>query len=346
MERRRKLIPTCLLDGTHSFFAERVAHTVKKSVCAALFVTVCFYGHISYADQFNDLYYIDPGGVPDLTEEGARNENVGGGNTGGNTNGNTGGSAGGATNTGGASSGAPTNGNFGNVSGGVATTGGGETSDSGGSGVHTEEEAIVSLMTEGAILGGTEMLSGALNADSIVSSGGSVIVNGSRVRAFVRKDPDIDEILRYWKIGKGKQHPEGKTTKDRLTPGEYYTLIAATLAANDEALEETRFTAQDFEVLYRSRGALFAFIPFTFPVRVSVRPYISRERVTVHFPWYHWFVREYFTRASLAKETDGAIQSVISGAKEGEDIHGELLETVVAFLRQKVRTITDSIILQ
>lgn len=295
-----------------------------------------------YADQFNDLYYIDPGGVPDLSEEGRQNENgLGSGN--GNTNG--GGVAGG-----GSGGGAPSQGGGGNSSVGGSGSGAG-TSGAGtqglGAGEQDEEEeeseALESLLDEGAISGGLAGVDGGVFGSS---GTGAIVVNGSKIRSFLRKDPDIDEVLRYWKIGKGKNRPDGKTSKDRLTPGEYYALVAATIAADDEQFEEARFTARDFEVTYRSRGALFALIPWQFPIRVSVTPLSPRDRVQVRFPWYHWFVREYFTRTELTQEIENVILSVTKDAEVGADMNAEIFDAVTQLLREKVRTITESILLR
>ncbi len=300
----------------------------------------------AHADQFNDLYYIDPGGVPDLTEEGKQNENGGGssGETGGSgtAGGGSGSSSGGGTSQGGAGSGDSGSSGGGSSGGGPVGGGGGETGGEEQTEEEQEDEALEILLDDGAISGGL----GGVDGGVFSGGGGAIVVNGSRVRAFLRKDPDIDEVLRYWKIGKGKERPDGKTSKDRLTPGEYYALVAATLAAEDEGLQEARFTARDFEITYRSRGALFAFIPWSFPVRVFVAPRAPSERVVVRFPWYHWFVKEYFTRAELAQEVDSLIQTLGSQAEEGEDIQAELFDAVTQLLREKVRTITESILLR
>lgn len=339
MERRREL--KCVRGGTHSVFDGGVVHTVKNRVCAAIFFIVCFFARTSYADQFNDLYYIDPGGVPDLTEEGKQNAS-GGGSSGGTTSG--GGSTGGGSTGGSSTSG--TSGGTSGGSGSVTGTGGSGSGTGDGDEEQTEEEqedsALQSLFDEGVISGGL----GGVDSGVFSGGGGAIVVSGSRVRAFIRKDPNIDDVLRYWKIGKGKTRPDGKTSKDRLTPGEYYALVAATLAAEDEGLQEARFTARDFEITYRSRGSLFAFIPWSFPVRVLVVPRAPNERVTVRFPWYHWFVREYFTRAELSLEIDSMIQVLGSKAEEGEDIQGELFDAVHKLLREKVRTITETILLK
>lgn len=291
---------------------------------------------IVHADQFNDLYYIDPGGVPDLTEEGRQND-IGGTSPSGSGSvgaGSSGNSAGGTT----------AGGSSGNSSSGAGTGVGGGINMGPQTGQEEDEEqgVLESLLETGAIQGGL----GGIDEGIFSGGQGSIVVSGSRVRAFLRKDPDIDEVLRYWKIGKGSSRPDGKTSKDRLTPGEYYALVAATLAAEDEGIEEVLFTARDFTITYRSRGALFALIPWSFPVRVFVAPTSPKNRVVVRFPWYHWFVREYFTRAALAQEVEGVIQSIAKDADVGEDIQAELFDAVARMLREKVRTITESILLK
>lgn len=345
MERRRKLIATGQIDETaYAIFGGLSHSSVKNGICGFVFFSVFFLASVSHADQFNDLYYIDPGGVPDLTEEGKQNE-LGGVGSGGGGSGSQGGSSSGGSN------GSSSSGGVGGSPGGGSQGGGGGSQSGGAEGGgetepevedYTEEEILETLLNEGSISGGL----GGVEGGVFSGGGGGIVVNGSRVRSFLRKDPDIDEVLRYWKIGKGKKRPDGKTSKDRLTPGEYYALIAATIAADDERFEQVRFNASDFEVTYRSRGALFAFIPWSFPVRVNVVPHAAHERVTVGFPWYHWFVREYFTREGLSQEIDIALNAIIAGAEEGEDMQGELLDAVTQLLRQKVQTITNSILLK
>jgi hypothetical protein len=82
-------------------------------------------------------------------------------------------------------------------------------------------------------------------------------------------------------------------------------------------------------------------------VRVTALAETTAERVQVRFPWYHWFMREYFTREGLAAELDSVVLGELRMAdpETEDDIQARLLIAVADYVRQKARTISDSILL-
>lgn len=190
-----------------------------------------------------------------------------------------------------------------------------------------------------------------LKSAGVVSSGGStgangygVTVDGKKARSAFKKEKGVGDLLSRWKNAKNRRTAAGT---DKMTTGDYYALIASELAGNDERLEQAAFAQSRFEITYRSQGALFWFIPITFPVRVGVLAGAENpdERVRVRLPWYRFFVNEYFRPAELASEIDVLIMRIIlsEAADDEEELQAALFTEVALFLQQKVRTITDSV---
>ncbi len=208
-----------------------------------------------------------------------------------------------------------------------------------------DEEDILELLLEGGAISGVESLpnmhDGPVDFESFSSGGFRIVVDGAKVRGLFGSSVSVRDILSLWKSSSERQE-RGK----RLSTGQYYALIAATLSEDDARLERAEFTHVYLEVTYRSRGALFWLIPWSFPVRVTIEmDALADERVTVRFPWYHWFLREYFTRASLAEEIREVIAAEEAKGDDGETLQIRLFVTLTSFLKQKVRTISDSVIL-
>ncbi|TSC86941.1 MAG: hypothetical protein G01um10148_46 [Parcubacteria group bacterium Gr01-1014_8] len=209
--------------------------------------------------------------------------------------------------------------------------------------VETEGDVVNTLVEQGAI---TVTDSG----DEYKIGGGtiggfSVTIDGKKVRAAIQGNADIRDILKFWKglRGRAKEKIDG----GKLSTGQYYALIAAELAGDDAQLEKAALSASRFEITYRSRGALFAIIPFSFPVRVEVvgAAATSEERVRVRLPWYRFFIRKYFSARSLAAEIDGVVDKELSALTAGaEDVQAILFTAVAEFLKQKTRTISDTIL--
>ncbi len=298
--------------------------------CAALILLIVLSASAA-ADQFNDANYFEEGGVPVAAPSGGGG---GGGGSGSNAFGGFGGS--GSASGGGQSTPSP-------ESSPADTTDTDAGSTSPGSGIETEEELIDLLTTQGTVT----VVGGPIEEEGVGSGGGFVTVDGAKVRASAKNDPDIDKVLKYWR-GLGKTKDGAARTKGRLTTGEYYLLVAAELASGDEQLERATLEASRFKITYRSRGVLFAFIPISFPVRIEVTGAATSayDRVKVHLPWYRFFIRKYFSAKSLADEVDVVVAKKLAGLDpDATDVQAVLFTTVADFLKQKVRTISDSILL-
>lgn len=211
--------------------------------------------------------------------------------------------------------------------------------------VETEEDVLEVFISHGAL-----NITESTSTEEIWNSSYSIIVDGDSVRSWAGFDVNIDDVLRFWK-GKGiKKTQDGKTVaaRGKLTTGQYYALLASELASNDAQLESAAMSASRFEIKYRSRGALFAIIPFSFPVRVEVvgAAATADDRVHVKLPWYRFFIRKYFSANSLEMEIDAIVLKELAALPPGsEDVQAILFTAVADFLKQKVRTISDSILL-
>ncbi len=209
--------------------------------------------------------------------------------------------------------------------------------------VENEEDVIDLLLGSGAI-SGVESLpgtGGVVDFSSYGSSGFRIVVDGKKVRDLFGNSVSVKEVLQLWRTSSERQK-RGKS----ITTGQYYALIAATLAEDDTRLDRAEFTDVYLELTYQSRGALLWVVPWAFPVRVTIQMDAqAEERVSVKFPWYHWFVREYFSRDSLAAEVRDLVAAEEALASDGETLQIRLFVALTNFLKQKVRTISDSVIL-
>ena len=83
----------------------------------------------------------------------------------------------------------------------------------------------------------------------------------------------------------------------------------------------------------------------TFPVRIDVVPQAPEgQRASVKLPWYNFFVREFFTRASLAADIEGALKAAAAEAAAAEDQNAYLFEAVARLLRSRVGTLSESVL--
>jgi hypothetical protein len=216
------------------------------------------------------------------------------------------------------------------------TTGGGGLGSDGGSGgsgnSQSDEDLVDALIGEGIISGSGAVSGSSLFEDSLVGGSGGVTVDGDGVRRYFRGKYDLQELLLGWRAG----------TEARLSArGLGY--IAASTALRDRNVDAVSFTADRFDIKYRSRGYLFSIIPITFPVRVIVIP-DAAERVTVQLPWYRFFVREFFTARGLADDVDAVVRAEIEkNPAEGADLKAALFLAVADYLRTKVGTVSDTV---
>jgi len=284
--------------------------------------------------------------------------------SGGSDTGGTGGDSGGTTQTDQGTAGSSGTTGSGSSSGSSAGGGAGsESGGSGGSGVITQEDLVQALVIGGAITGisgdsssqqgsegagasgsagGTDGSSNSAASGSVPGSSGSasmiVHVIASKVRDALKDNADLQTMLQYWKRG----------TRTGPFSSDEYGLIAASTALRDSNVQEVTFTASKFEIVYRSRGYLLVVIPWSFPVRVSIVPdaVSLAERVDIKLPWYRFFVRKFFTNDSLTTDIDAVITETKKGNTDASaDGTAIVFDAVSRFLKKKVGTIQDSIIL-
>ncbi|MFZ2555584.1 MAG: hypothetical protein WAZ27_04660 [Minisyncoccia bacterium] len=292
-------------------------------------------GHASAVFYNNsETIEIGDGELPEPPVESGGNEGGGGGSTGGESGstGSTSGSSGGGGSSGGSGAGE-----------GGTTGGTGGTGETGGGGGDEEElQELITLLTEaGALLGGMSNGggSGSSGLGSVGGSSGgageSIRVIGAKVRDAFQNNFDLKELLQYWKRGSGE--PSANE----------YGLIAASTAIRDSNVQEVSFTAEKFEIVYRSRGYLLIVIPWSFSVRVGVVPDASvrDERIQVKLPWYSFFVRKFFTTNGLKQDIDEVIEKTKSDNPRAVDGTALVFEAVALFLKNKVGTVSDSVIL-
>lgn len=206
--------------------------------------------------------------------------------------------------------------------------------ETGGSGTDDsdDEDLLDSLVSAGVIAGSGVATNSSLFDDSLLGAQGSVVINGDSVRKYFRGRYDLQELLLGWRAG-----------SDRLGAGGL-GYIAASTALRDSNVDSVSFTADRFDIAYRSRGYLFTFIPMTFPVRVTVIPEAASGRVVVKLPWYRFFVREFFTARGLAEDIEFVIQEELKKIfADDADLKPILFAAVADYLRTKVGTVSDTV---
>ncbi|OGG60568.1 hypothetical protein A2765_05295 [Candidatus Kaiserbacteria bacterium RIFCSPHIGHO2_01_FULL_56_24] len=252
----------------------------------------------------------------------------------------TSGGSGGSSSTGGSSSGV---GSSGGSSGGGSSAGSGTTTPSvsgtSGAGDSSDEDDLIDALLAGGALSGVSSsgsASGAAgSAGASAGSNFSVRVIGAKVRQALSADIDLQEILTYWRRGKGRA-----SERD-------LGLIAASTALRDSNVQEVSFTASSFEIVYRSRGYLVAVLPWSFPVRLTVVPDapVIEERVRVKLPWYRFFVRKFFTVSGLQRDINELLTKTKNESPDSDIGTPLLFEATAQFLRTKVGTVADSVLL-
>lgn len=297
-------------------------------------------------DQFNDAYYLTEGdGQLDLSQFENNPTNLNAGSSAGNNNSsnppvnNTPSSNNPSTQSDVGSGGVvdPTS----SVDSGASAGGVGGNTTGAPSAPTTEKEVLATLVNGGALIG--------LGGGNFDGGGGGVaiVLDGARMRKMLHDEPSIADILSHWRSVAGRK--SRAAGNDHITTGEYYALIAATLAGDDERLDGATFSGTQFSLTYRSRGLLFAFIPLSFPVRVTIAATAGtpNERVQIHVPWYHWFMRTYFSQSALASDIDSIVTTELSvvDPEVEEDIQARIFVAIAQYLREKVQTISDSILL-
>lgn len=201
-----------------------------------------------------------------------------------------------------------------------------------GTGASDDEDLLDSLVSAGVITGSGVASDSSLFDDSLLGARGSVIINGDSVRKYFRGRYDLQELLLGW-----------RADSKRLGAGGL-GYIAASTALRDSNVDSVSFTADRFDITYRSRGYLFTFIPMTFPVHVTVIPEAASGRVVVKLPWYRFFVREFFTARGLAEDIERVIQDELKKTfADDADLKPVLFAAVADYLRTKVGTVTETV---
>lgn len=239
---------------------------------------------------------------------------------------------GGAASSGGDTGSTPSGGSGGSSYGGGS--GGGTSSDTPDSTDDTTDDATLldTLIAEGVITG-----SGAITGSSVFESsssgGGTVRVEGAAVRRALNGKFELYDLLTGWRT----------STQARLSL-QGLGLVAASTALRDRNIDTVSFSAERFDIRYRSRGYLFSLFPMSFPVRVTVIPEATSGRVTVTLPWYRFFVREFFTAKTLTTDIDTLIEAIIeSNVTASADLRATMFTAVTDYLRSKVGTVTNTI---
>ncbi len=283
------------------------------------------------------------------------------------------GAGGGSSDTGSVGSGGGVGGATGESTGGGNTTSDGGSFGSSGGGPSVGENGSVSnnpntpgeelfnvLVAQGAITGGGANLNGGTagslgttlsnpsagnggsDGSGDISSGNTAntTVNAIQLRKTLRNNQNFEQILDDF-----SSSVRAGTYGKRLTARGVGLMAASTMLGNTD-IQELSFGATKFEMVYRSRGYLFGFIPKTFPVRISVNPQATAagERVTLALPWYRFFLRKLFTSSSLAREIDTVVAADVRGDEDSAaDVQARLFETVSLLLKQKIGTVGGSI---
>jgi len=204
-------------------------------------------------------------------------------------------------------------------------------SGSGAGGGSSTSEILDLLVTSGALSGVSllDIEAGALG--SFPSS--SISIVGDLVRELFSGRSDLREVLENWRL-----------SRTGAAGAREFGLIAASTALSDVNVEGITFSSTAFEISYRSRGYLFGVIPWTFPVRVVVIPQAPEgQRASVKLPWYHLFVREFFTRAGLVADIEEKLKAAAAAAAAAENQNAILFEAIARLLRERIGTISGSV---
>ncbi|HWO07354.1 MAG TPA: metal-dependent hydrolase [Candidatus Paceibacterota bacterium] len=336
-------ISTGTTGSALKFFSDSGRVNIATYVVLAALVYTALQPPMIAEAYYNDSDVIEIGDAPPPPPE-EDPETPGGGTEGGETengNGNNPEDSGGAP----GESGSSNDSGGGSGDGGSTVSGGGSGGGGGGSGsgaagtnsAATEETVLESLIQSGAIEGLSSFQTSTSGGPGGSGSGasGRLVVVGERVREALRTRTDLQDLLTNW-----------RNVRQTRTSARDVGLMAASTALSDANIQEIAFTADAFEITYRSRGYLLAVIPWTFPVRIQVVPQAAEgSRVTVRLPWYRFFVREFFTPQKLASDIESAMVAALTDADALDDERTLLLTAVAQLVRERVGTVGDSILL-
>jgi hypothetical protein len=88
-----------------------------------------------------------------------------------------------------------------------------------------------------------------------------------------------------------------------------------------------------------------AFVPVSFPVRISVNPNAATlaERVTVKFPWYSFFLRKFVSKSALIADIDAIITKDADPAIDRSQLQAKIFTDVSIMLQSRVDTVEESV---
>ena len=206
----------------------------------------------------------------------------------------------------------------------VLTTSGGITGAASAGGASTQNSSLPS----GSGAGGSASARGG-------GGGGVMTIDGAKIRQALLGKLSFKDILERERA-RVRQNVRGGTLSDRDLG-----LMAASTAVGDSNIDQISFGATRFEIVYRSQGYLFGFIPKSFRVRVDINPQAGDTRVAIGLPWYRFFLRTLFDKASLAREI-GTIIEADGSPRDGEnanDVKARLFDKISLLLQNKVGTL-------
>lgn len=218
----------------------------------------------------------------------------------------------------------------------------------GGSSAGTNTEAsasdILSSLVggQGVSLNASESFGSSGSGTSISGSGGggdpNLRVRGDEVRKTLRA-----RGIESFSIP-GYLASDGSLT-GRLYSQEDIALVVAAHTFKDQNLEEVIFSLGTVSIAYRARGRLFAVIPLTYRVRLSLNPATDtpEERVVVRFPWYKFFLQTYVSKPVLQRELDFVVTNIIRESPITADTQARIFSVVSLALSERFDTVEGSI---
>jgi hypothetical protein len=170
---------------------------------------------------------------------------------------------------------------------------------------------------------------------------GTITINAAKVRTALLGKLEFKDILDSFAASILGGSPRQGISKHDLT------LIAAATILQDSNIDEVSFGATRFEIVYKSRGYILAFIPVSFPVRVAVDPQAKalQGEVSIGLPWYRFFLWTLFDTGLLSREIDAVVktQGVPQQGDSPNDVQRRLFDAVSGLLKDQLGTIGGSI---
>lgn len=202
-------------------------------------------------------------------------------------------------------------------------------------------QAVALNSTASGEEGGASALGGPSGAGGGGGEGGGI---GIRIRGRAVRDTLSRRGIEDIRIP-GYVSDEGLLT-GRLRSKEDIALIAASSALKDQNIEEITFVSGVISITYRARGRLFAIIPLSYAVRLSIDPRgaSAEERVLVKFPWYKFFLQTYVSKHSLQSELDSVLGGIVEKKQQiTVDTQARLFSAIAGALLERFDTVEGSV---